>query len=62
MKGMKRTTISLPEDVKSRLEVEAARGQITEAQLIRQDVDKELQRPVPRGGIVKGPRGWHAWG
>ncbi len=52
---MKRTTIYLPEEMKARLEAEAARRQITESELIRRAVDKELQRPVPRGGIVSGP-------
>jgi len=55
MYGMKRTTIYLPEEMKSRLEAEAARRQITEAELIRRAVDMELQRTPLRGGIVSGP-------
>ncbi len=54
MIGMKRTTIYLPEDMKARLEAEAARRQITESELIRRAVDKELQRRPRRGGIFSG--------
>jgi predicted transcriptional regulator len=54
MYGVKRTTIYLPEDMKSRLEREAARRQITEAELIRRAVDNELHRRAPRGGIISG--------
>jgi hypothetical protein len=55
MYGMKRTTIYLPEEMKARLEAEAARLQITEAELIRRAVDKELNRQPLRGGIITGP-------
>jgi hypothetical protein len=54
MYGMKRTTIYLPEEMKSRLEHEASRRQITEAELIRRAVDNELHRRAPRGGIISG--------
>ena len=54
MIGMKRTTIYLPEDMKARLEAEAARRQITESELIRRAVDNELQRRPRRGGIFSG--------
>ena len=54
MYGMKRTTIYLPEDMKSRLEHEASRRQITEAELIRRAVDNELHRRATRGGIISG--------
>jgi hypothetical protein len=54
MYGMKRTTIYLPEEMKARLEAEAARRQITEAELIRRAVDNELTRRPPRGGIITG--------
>lgn len=54
MYGMKRTTIYLPEEMKARLELEAARRQITEAELVRRAVDNELTRRAPRGGIITG--------
>lgn len=52
--GMKRTTIYLPDEMKLELEAEAARRQITEAELIRRAVDSELHRRRPRGGIITG--------
>lgn len=51
MYGMKRTTVYLPEDMKARLEQEAARRKITEAELIRQAVDKELRGIELRGAL-----------
>ncbi len=51
---MKRTTIYLPEEMKARLEAEAARRQITESEFIRRAVDNELQRRPRRGGIITG--------
>ena len=57
MYGMKRTTIYLPEELKARLEAEAARRHITEAEFIRQAVDKELTRVRMGEGIVKGSGG-----
>lgn len=54
MYGMKRTTIYLPDDLKARLEAEAKRRGVTEAQVIREAVDKETRRPRPRGGILTG--------
>lgn len=57
MYGMKRTTIYLPEEMKARLEAEAARRQITEAELVRRAVDNELRRRPPRGGFLSGDAG-----
>lgn len=54
MYGMKRTTVYLPDEMKAKLEQEAARRQITEAELIRRAVDIELQRRAPRGGFLSG--------
>lgn len=51
MYGMKRTTIYLPEEMKGRLETEAARRHVTEAELIRRAVDNELRRTEMRGGL-----------
>jgi predicted transcriptional regulator len=57
MYGMKRTTIYLPDDLKARLEAEAARRGVTEAEIVRVAVDKETRRPRPRGGILSGDLG-----
>ena len=57
MYGMKRTTVYFPEDLKGRLEAEAKRRGVTEAELIRVAVDKEVRRPRPRGGILTGGLG-----
>ena len=57
MYGMKRTTIYLPEEMKARVEAEAARRRITEAEFIRRAVDNELHRYVLRAGIISGAGG-----
>lgn len=54
---MKRTTVYLPEDLKSRLESEARLRGVTEAELIRVAVDKELRRVRPTGGFLSGDMG-----
>lgn len=51
---MKRTTVYLPDELKARLEAEAKRRGTTEAQIVREGVDKETRRPRPRGGIISG--------
>ena len=51
---MKRTTVYLPDELKARLEAEAKRRGTTEAQIVREAVDKETRRPRPRGGIILG--------
>ena len=51
---MKRTTVYLPDELKARLEAEAKRRGTTEAQIVREAVDKETRRPRPRGGIISG--------
>ena len=43
-----------PDDLKARLEAEATRRGVTEAQIVREAVDKETRRPHPRGGIISG--------
>lgn len=43
-----------PDDLKARLEAEATRRGVTEAQIVREAVDKETRRPRPRGGIISG--------
>lgn len=54
---MKRTTIYLPDDLKARLEAEAKRRGVTEAEVIRGAVDKELLRSSLGAGIVTGSGG-----
>ena len=51
---MRRTTVYFPDDLKARLEAEATRRGVTEAQIVREAVDKETRRPRPRGGIMSG--------
>jgi hypothetical protein len=51
---MRRTTVYFPNDLKARLEAEATRRGVTEAQIVREAVDKETRRPRPRGGIISG--------
>lgn len=48
---MKRTTIYLPDDLKARLEAEAKRRGVTEAEVIRGAVDRELRSTELRGGL-----------
>jgi hypothetical protein len=52
MYGMKRTTVYLPDELKVRLEAEAQRRGVTEAEIIRLAVDKELLRRPTRGGFI----------
>jgi hypothetical protein len=54
MYGMKRTTVYFPDELKARLTAEAHRRGLTEAQIIREAVDKETRRERPRGGIFSG--------
>ena len=59
--GVHRTTIYLPEDLKARLSVEAARRGVTEAQVIRDALEAFLRRPHPRGGLFdSGDAEWAA--
>jgi predicted transcriptional regulator len=51
---MRRTTVYFPNDLKARLEAEATRRGVTEAQIVREAVDKETRRPRPRAGIISG--------
>ena len=57
MYGMKRTTVYLPEELKSRLEAEAKRRGVTEAEVIRVAVDKELRKTELRAGIFRADGG-----
>ena len=51
---MFRTTVYLPEELKARLEAEARRRGVTEAEVIHQAVDKATRQVSPRGGILGG--------
>jgi len=53
--GMKRTTIYLPEELKARLEAAAKRRGVTEAEIVRRAVDKELTRGLQGAGIITDP-------
>ena len=55
MYGMHRTTVYLPEEMKARLSAEAARRGVTEAEIIRLAVDKELTRRMTGAGIITEP-------
>lgn len=55
MYGMHRTTVYLPEEMKSRLSAEAKRRGLTEAEIIRRAVDKELTRRMTGAGIITEP-------
>lgn len=57
MYGMKRTTVYLPDDLKARLEAAAKTRGVTEAEIVRQAVDKELRRSELRAGIITGDGG-----
>lgn len=59
MYGVKRTTVYLPEELKARLEAAARTRGVTEAEIVRQAVDKELRRSEPRGGIFTAEGGPH---
>lgn len=54
---MKRTTIYLPDDLNARLAAEAKRRGVTEAEVIRGAVDKELLRTALGAGIITGSGG-----
>lgn len=51
---MTRTTVYLPADLKARLEAEAKRRGVTEAEVIRVAVERELSRRPRRGGFLSG--------
>jgi predicted transcriptional regulator len=53
--GMKRTTIYLPTELKDRLEEASRRRGVTEAEIIRVAVDKELTRGLRGAGILTDP-------
>ena len=52
---MHRTTVYLPEDMKAQLAVEAERRGLTESEIIRRAVEKELTRRMSGAGIITDP-------
>ncbi|MGA0209267.1 MAG: CopG family transcriptional regulator [Candidatus Nanopelagicales bacterium] len=52
---MHRTTVYLPEAMKARLTAEAQRRGLSEAEIIRLAVDKELTRRMTGAGIITDP-------
>ena len=52
--GMHKTTVYLPESIKSGVEREARLRSCSEAEVIRQAVADAVSRPVPRPGIIPG--------
>jgi predicted transcriptional regulator len=50
----RKTTIYLPDDLKSAIEREARRRRCSEAQVIRDAVAQAVGRPSPRPGLIAG--------
>jgi hypothetical protein len=46
-----KTTVYLPDELKARIEREARRRGIAEAEVIRTAIESGLSRPAPRGGL-----------
>lgn len=51
---MQKTTVYLPDELKSAVASEAQRRGSSEAEVIRQAIANAVQRPRPRAGIVSG--------
>lgn len=47
-----KTTLYLPDELKARIEREALRQGVAEAQVIREAIAAGLGRPKPRAGII----------
>jgi predicted transcriptional regulator len=54
MYGMQKTTVYLPDELKSAVESEAERRGSSEAEVIRQAITDAIRRPRPRAGIIEG--------
>jgi len=50
-----KTTVYLPDELKSSIEREAKRRGVAEAEVIRSALVAGLSRPSPRAGIITGP-------
>jgi Ribbon-helix-helix protein, copG family len=51
----RKTTVYLPDDLKTAVEQEARRQDISEAEVIRQAVSAAVSRPRPAGGFLDAP-------
>lgn len=49
-----KTTVYLPDDLKTAVEGEARRRRLSEAEVIRQAISQAVRRPRPRAGFVDG--------
>lgn len=55
MYGMsQKTTVYLPDQLKARIEAAARRKRCSEAQIIRDALERGVERPRPRSGILAG--------
>ncbi len=50
-----KTTVYLPDELKDRIEREARRRGVAEAEVIRSALAQGLGRPRPRGGLFSAP-------
>lgn len=55
MPGTVKTTLYLPTNLKQRIEDEATRQGVSEAEVIRRVLDNGLERPRPKGGLFSDP-------
>ncbi len=55
MPGNVKTTLYLPTNLKRRIEDEAQRKDLSEAEVIRRVLEAGLERPRPRGGLFSDP-------
>ncbi len=58
MCGMRKTTVYLPDEIKSGVEREARLRSCSEAEFIRQAIGQALARAAPRAGIIAGDSAW----
>lgn len=55
---MQKTTVYLPDEIKSGVEREARLRSCSEAEFIRQAIAEAVTRPAPRPGILEGDSAW----
>lgn len=55
---MRKTTVYLPDEIKSGVEREAQLRSCSEAEFIRQAIAEAVARPAPRPGIIAGDSSW----
>ncbi len=56
--GMRKTTVYLPDEIKSGVEREAQLRSCSEAEFIRQAIAEAVTRPAPRAAIIEGDSAW----